>query len=158
MYPDGNQNLNYETDDTVYFFTTAYEPLSNWSAHQIKVWGHTFPTAEHAFHYRKFSETAPELAAKIKNAVSPWAAMQIERANKSKRRSDWQEVKVSIMREIIQAKVDQNDDVKTCLLKTKNKRIVENSPWDDFWGIGPDGKGQNVLGKILMDIRNALIN
>ncbi|HSH31731.1 MAG TPA: hypothetical protein VK963_03650 [Candidatus Saccharimonadales bacterium] len=56
MYPDSSQNLNCETDQTVYFFTTTFDPISNWSAHQVKIWGKTFPTVEHAFHYRKFDE------------------------------------------------------------------------------------------------------
>lgn len=158
MYPDSKLNLNYETDDAVYFFTTTYEPLSNWSAHQVRIWGHLFPTAEHAFHYRKFIDTAHKLAEKILKAPSPWAAMQIERANKSLRRPDWQDVKVEVMKEIIIAKMDQNKDAQECLLKTGSKKIIENSPWDNFWGIGPDGKGENRLGKILMDVRESLLN
>lgn len=156
MYPDSGQNLNYETKDAVYFFTTAFEPLSNWSAHQVQIWSKTFPTLEHGFHYRKFDETDPATAEQILCAPSPWAAMQIERAYKTKRRPDWQEVKVGIMAEITRAKVAQNQDVTDCLLRTGDKQIIENSPWDSFWGIGPDGKGQNTMGKILMSIRDQI--
>lgn len=155
MYPDG-ADLNYETDDAVYFFTTPFEPLSNWSAHRIKIWGELFSTLEHAYHYRKFSETAPDIAKRILDAPSPWAAMQIERANKSKRRPDWQKVKVGIMEELVRAKIEQNEDVKACLIRTGNKQIIENSPWDSFWGVGKDGHGKNMMGKILTEIRDKL--
>jgi predicted NAD-dependent protein-ADP-ribosyltransferase YbiA (DUF1768 family) len=34
--------------------------------------------------------------------------------------------------------------------------IVENSPFDDYWGCGKDGSGQNKLGQILMEVRELL--
>lgn len=156
MYPNSNQNLTYETEDAVFWFSGAFDPLNNWSANAVKIWGQTFPTAEHAYHYRKFSETAPEVANQILNSPSPWAAMQIERQNKDKRRADWQEAKVDIMTEIVRAKTNQNQDVRDCLQKTGSKGIVENSPWDSFWGCGADGNGQNQMGRILMQIRDEL--
>lgn len=60
------------------------------------------------------------------------------------------------MTELARAKAAQNEDVREMLLKTGTKRIVENSPWDDFWGIGPNGDGQNQVGKILMQVRDEL--
>lgn len=38
MYPSPTLNLNRETEDTVYFFTSAFYPLDNYSAHQISIW------------------------------------------------------------------------------------------------------------------------
>jgi ribA/ribD-fused uncharacterized protein len=154
MYPANDQQLNFETDDTVYFFIHGLDPLNNWSAHAVRLWGETFPTVEHAYHYRKFYKTNPEAAAEIIAAPSPWAAMRLERQYKADRPPDWHNVKASVMAEIAKAKVAQNDDVRECLLATGLKTLVENSPWDSFWGIGPDGKGKNVLGKILMQIRD----
>jgi N-glycosidase YbiA len=154
MYPSSDKHLNYETDDAVYWFTTAYVPLDNWSAHAVKIWGKKFPTVEHAYHYRKYDDTAPAVAKEMLGAPSPWAAMQIDRKNADKRRKDWDDVKVGIMTEIVRAKAAQNEDVRASLLQTGTKRIVENSPRDTFWGCGEDGTGQNQMGKILMLVRN----
>lgn len=55
MYPKSNKDLNKETDSAVYFFTPAFHPLDNFSAHVINIWGKEFPTAEHAFQWKKFS-------------------------------------------------------------------------------------------------------
>jgi ribA/ribD-fused uncharacterized protein len=156
MYPDKSDGLNHENNEAVYFFVTAFSPLDNWSAHAIKIWGKVFPTSEHAYHYSKYESTAPEVAAEILAAPSPWKEMQIDRQNAKQRRSDWEDVKLDIMTEIVKAKVMQNEDVKERLLKTDNKQIFENSPWDKFWGLGSDGKGQNHMGKILMEIRQEL--
>lgn len=156
MYPDSTKNLNYETNSTVYFFSTPLDPLNPWSAHAVKLWGKTFPTVDHGYHYRKFSETAPEVAKEILAAPSPWAAMQVERKHRNKRQKDWEEIKVGIMIELIRTKAQQNQDVRECLLKTGTKQIVKNAAEDSFWGCGKDGKGQNQMGKILMQVRDEL--
>jgi ribA/ribD-fused uncharacterized protein len=156
MYPDSTLNLSYQTDNRVYWFSHAFDPLNNWSAHAVKYEGKQFPTVEHAFHHYKFIETAPKIAQQIVEAPSPWAAMQIERKYKDRRRADWQEVKVDLMLNLIRAKAVQNKDVAACLLATGDKHIVENSPWDDFWGCGKDGTGRNMMGEILVRVRDEL--
>ena len=154
MYPDSKLHLNFETGDTVTFFNWTYDPLNNWSAHRVRIWGRIFATVEHAYHYRKFRETAPEVADEILEAPSPWAAMAIDRAHSLKRRPDWHDAKAEIMRELLRAKLAQNEDVRECLKATGAKTIVENSPWDNFWGCGADGKGENTMGKLWMELRS----
>ena len=156
MYPPSDQQLAYETADTVFFFSHAFDPLNNWSAHQVQLWGNTFPTTEHGFHYRKFDEIKPELAAQILAAPSPFIALELAKQYKNRRRADWDTIKIDIMTELVRAKANQHEDVRDCLLATGTKRIVENSPWDDFWGIGQEGTGDNHMGKILMLVRNEL--
>lgn len=66
-------------------------------------------------------------------------------------------------------KFSQNIDLKTQLLSTKDKEIVEASPYDTIWGIGlsendervldkSKWKGQNLLGIALMRVREELRN
>lgn len=156
MYPSSDQNLNYETDEAVYFFTTAYDPFSNWSPHQVKIWGKTFPTLEHAYHFKKFENTAPKVAEQIMNAPSPWAANRVSRKHENKRSADWDEIKLAIMEELAVAKFTQHEDAQSCLHKTGSKLIVENSPWDNYWGSGSGGGGKNMMGMILMKVRDKL--
>lgn len=65
------------------------------------------------------------------------------------------------------AKFSQNDELKTLLLATGTKQIVECSPYDRIWGNGLDitttlatpekeWKGCNRLGKAIMRVRNNL--
>ena len=37
----------------------------------------------------------------------------------------------------------------------KGRPLIENVPHDNFWGCGYDGKGQNMLGKMLMQLQQA---
>ena len=73
-------------------------------------------------------------------------------------RPDWEEVKISLMEEIVLAKFTQNGDLKEMLLATGNALLKEGNKWNDlFWGVSlKTGKGENNLGKILMKVRDKL--
>lgn len=156
MYPISNKGLNKEDDQAVYFFTPAYDPLDNFSAHALFLWGINFPTAEHAFQWKKFSDNHQDIAAAILNARSPHAVKEISDVHKSDQPEYWPERQVEIMEEILRTKAAQHEDVRATLRKTGERVIIENSPVDSFWGIGPDGNGQNMVGKIWMKIREEL--
>ena len=67
-------------------------------------------------------------------------------------RNDWNEIKVGLMKELVKQKFS-NPDLLT-KLKSVTDEIVETNNWGDtFWG-KCYGKGQNILGKILMEIRD----
>lgn len=155
MYPSSDLKLTYETEDTIYFFSGSFDPLNNFSAHTVTVWGKTFRTVEHAFHWKKFEMTEPKIAQEVMQAGSPWLAKKLSRISDN-RRKDWQDIKVEIMFELVSAKVAQHQDVREMLIATNGKAIVENSPVDSFWGCGKDGKGENQMGKILMRVRQGL--
>lgn len=52
----------------------------------------------------------------------------------------------------------QHSDLTQLLLDTKDAKIIEHTENDDYWGDGGDGKGKNMLGKILMKVREELKN
>ena len=56
----------------------------------------------------------------------------------------------------LQAKFTQHKDLKELLLSTKNRELVEHSPFDSYWGDGGDGLGKNKLGILLMKLRKDL--
>ena len=77
-------------------------------------------------------------------------------------REDWDDVRVDVMRWCLRVKLAQNWQTFGDLLrKTGDRPIVEDSRKDDFWGAKPteDGEllcGRNVLGKLLMELRDEL--
>lgn len=146
-----NQILFYEDD--AYLF-------SNWSAHAVEIFGELFPTAEHAYHYKKYDRDYPEIAKRIKSARSPYLCKEITRETgvKDKCRKDWDDIKIDVLREILRAKFKQHEEVRRNLKATGDRQLVENSPVDYFWGCGKDGSGQNWLGKIWMEIRDEIFS
>lgn len=92
----------------------------------------------------------------IKNRHSAHEAQKIAYENKDKQRSDWDEVKLTIMEDLLRAKIEQNPYVKKKLLETKDQIIVENSPKDSYQGWGLDRNGENHLRKLWMKLRDEL--
>lgn len=139
---------------TIPYYETSYFALHNFSANAIEIDSVVYPTAEHAFHALKFDDAA--IREEIINSSSPVAAFHLGKKYKPLRRSDWNDIKVGVLEDIIRRKAQQNPDVKEALLLSGDEQIVEVNENDDFWGSGPDGKGQNHTGKILMKIRDEL--
>lgn len=71
-------------------------------------------------------------------------------------RPDWDIAKRRVMKECVMAKFLQHPDLRKQLLETGTEELIEDSPIDWYWGCGSDGKGQNVLGQVLMEVRSEL--
>ena len=73
-----------------------------------------------------------------------------------KLRDDWEDIKLDIMHKCVLEKFVQNESLKQMLLSTGKAALIENSPWDGFWGIGKKKDGLNHLGRILERVREEL--
>ena len=71
-------------------------------------------------------------------------------------RRDWERVKDDVMRAAVRCKFETHADLREQLLATGDEELVEDSPNDYYWGRGRNGTGKNVLGRILMEVREAL--
>lgn len=66
---------------------------------------------------------------------------------------NWDDIKLGIMTELVNLKF-QDVDFRRMLFDTEFKHLEERNSWHDlYWGTDETGKGENHLGKILMDIR-----
>ena len=142
--------------DPVHFYAVAeaYGELSNFALYPLRIRGKTWPTTEHFFQAQKFE--SDEDREEIRKANSPMLAARMGRDRKRKLRSDWESVKVSIMREALDAKFTQHAELRELLLGTGDALLVEHTENDDFWGDGGDGSGRNELGALLTNVRESL--
>ena len=145
-----------DTPERVCFYEQDFYVLSNFSSFSLHWKFQRFATSEAAYHYEKFSSTAPSIAKAIRLAISAHEAFKIAEAHKERRRPDWDDVKLDVMRDILRAKADQHEYVRRKLLATGDRELVENSWRDDFWGWGPNKDGQNWLGRLWMEVRQEL--
>jgi hypothetical protein len=60
------------------------------------------------------------------------------------------------MQTAVLAKFTQNAGLKELLLSTGDAKLVEHTENDSYWGDGGDGKGRNMLGQVLMYVREQL--
>lgn len=143
-----------DTPEQVRFYENDFYVLSNFSSFQLMWRGTKFPTSEHAYHWEKFAYRSLAIADMVAGAVSAHEAYKVAERYKNRRREDWDTVKVSIMKDILREKVRQHDYVRTKLLATNDRLLVEDSWRDDFWGWGPNRNGLNMLGKLWMEVRD----
>eukprot|EP00003_Mantamonas_plastica_P000522 TRINITY_DN10426_c0_g2_i2.p1 TRINITY_DN10426_c0_g2~~TRINITY_DN10426_c0_g2_i2.p1 ORF type:complete len:173 (+),score=57.29 TRINITY_DN10426_c0_g2_i2:40-558(+) len=134
--------------------------LSNFFLTPIDVDGVVWPSVEHFFQAMKYphdQEYQEAIRKTPKCSKAKWMGGAAgAKKNRKVIRSDWESVKEDIMHDIVLAKFQQNDEIKSKLIGTGDARLFENSPRDSFWGVGRGKKGKNKLGKILMRVRDEL--
>jgi len=146
-------NRKLDTDNEVYFYEQEFYVLSNFSAFSLMWRGLRFDTSEAAYHWEKFPHL-PQLQEEIRLAPSAHDALLIARNRRDEQRADWDDVKIRVMYKILQEKVAQHPYVRRKLLETGTRTLIEDSWRDGFWGWGEKKDGQNMLGKLWMEIRN----
>jgi hypothetical protein len=52
--------------------------------------------------------------------------------------------------------VHEHEELRELLLGTQNRQLVEHTHKDSYWADGGDGSGRNMLGKLLMSVRDEL--
>lgn len=145
-----------ESGNAINFFsvTEEYGEFSNFAAYPIQLDGKRWPTSEHYFQAMKFQEASHREA--IRKEKSPMRAARMGRDRKRPLRKDWESVKVSVMRKAVVCKFTQHEDLRELLLSTGQAKLVEHTTNDDYWGDGGDGSGKNMLGRILVEVREQL--
>ena len=96
-----------------------------------------------------FTEEAPRFG-----AATEAQATSLGRA--AKLRIDWEEARVPAMVVATREKFTQDEGLRHLLLGTYPHALVSVKD-DAFWGSGPDGKGRNFLGRVLMALRETLL-
>jgi ribA/ribD-fused uncharacterized protein len=137
-----------------------YGAFSNLYRRPVVFEGNRYPTAEHAYQAGKarkkvvrdwiLSAPTPSLAAMAAHGLYTWDVVP-----------NWSAIKFERMRQVLRAKFTQHEDLRRLLLATGDTRLVESGRVDNAvnrtWG-EVNGKGLNMLGVLLMELRDALRN
>ncbi len=136
-----------------------YGAFSNLYRREIEFEGEKFATSEHAYQAGKARK--PEVRKWLMEAPSPaLLAMAAHGLYVWDINSDWSRIKFDRMKQVLQAKFAQHEDLKQLLLSTGTARLVESATVDNavnrLWGeVG--GVGKNKLGEMLMEVRAELV-
>lgn len=141
--------------------------------------GKEYTSTEHYYQSMKFhhgSQRSFEYAERIRNVKTPDMSRILANQKKQggyKWKTDlnvhieeykdvtfdeerWNSIKDTVMRRAIYQKFSRHSHLRELLLSTSTSILRENSPRDPYWGVGKDGKGKNMLGKILQEVRYIL--
>jgi len=148
--------------DAIESFDGDFASLSNFQILKEHVVWHEFdyPTVEHAYQAAKCKDSA--YRRKIRCAATPGNAKRL--GQKAELRSDWEDVKISVMTKLIERKYSDYE-LAMKLACTGDAELIEGNWWgDSFWGrVTSKGfkkcvpYGENNLGKILMKRRDILM-
>jgi len=152
--PELSAKIEAPSELRFYAVGDAYGEFSNFAPYSITIGKRRWPTSEHYFQAQKFSD--PSDREQIRRAKTPSLAARLGRSRKKKLRRDWESARVDVMRTAIEAKFGQHPELRQLLVSTGERRLIEHTDRDDFWGDGGDGSGQNMLGRLLMALRQRL--
>ena len=155
----------------MYFFHNTDEEnayMSNWYHVSFTVDGITYSSSEQYMMYQKallFDDT--ETASKILDNDDPSTIKALGRMVAPFDEKVWSKHRYDIVYKGVFAKFYQNEDIRAMLISTGDEIIAECSVSDKVWGIGlsmsdplrydiTKWPGQNLLGKILMAVRDQL--
>ena len=132
-------------------FKGKYKFLSNFYPIFIQYEGIRFPSVEHAFQAAK----SDDIEIRKLFAIAPTAKEAKRFGKQVKLTEGWDTKKIFIMKSLLEQKF-KNESMKSMLLNTGDSILIEgNNHGDKFWG-QVKGEGNNMLGKLLMEIRDDL--
>lgn len=131
-----------------------YGFLSNFFPAPTMFEGVIYPTSEHAYMASKTTNESER--AIILSAAKPRDAKNLGRTVTL--RPNWDVVRYDFMLAVVFDKFWRNPHLQERLLATGNRYLEETNHWKDlYYGVDfKTGKGENVLGKILMKVRSCL--
>ena len=133
-------------------FVGEYRWLSNFFPCRVKWEGRVYGSAEAAYQSGKFPPAERDAFV----ALDPDGAKKLAHGMPLADPAAWEARKERVMREIEWAKFSQHPELAAKLLASGDRLLEETNWWgDEIWGVYK-GKGQNLLGKILMEVRARL--
>lgn len=149
------------TESAIRFYRANEKPygiFSNLYRCKVIFEDEEFETSEHAYQAGKARKEA--VRAWILSAPSPGlVAMAAHGLYTWDIAPDWSKMKFDRMRGVLYAKFTQHPQLKEILLATGDARLVESATVDNpvnrLWG-EVNGKGKNMLGVLLMELRDKL--
>jgi ribA/ribD-fused uncharacterized protein len=134
--------------------------LSNFFETPVTVFGRTYRNAEAAYQSARVPPERVEEFTKLN-------AKDANRLGRKLSQPGWEDRRVEVMREVLRAKF-ADSTLRQMLLSTGDAAIIEGAPWmarskagsDLFWCMwpvsGPNARGENTMGKLLMELRAEL--
>ena len=144
------------TREGIYGFKGEYAWLSN-------MWGLEAPIVDsHGIEYYSsenfyVAHKTEDIETRKYIASLPPRKSKVYGRNNIKVPDYWDAQRLVVMEDALRQKFGNNEELRNRLVETHPLYIEETNTWNDtFWGVC-QGKGKNILGQMLMDLRKEYI-
>lgn len=142
---------------TIYFYDRPSDRvkeehifLNNFYYSPFTIDGIEYKTVEHYYQAKKF---AGDQFHQIIQTATPDEAKKLAHEFTCNE-VEWSQVKDNIMREALEAKFSQHQELRQKLLDTGSSKLIEDSSRDPYWGGILEGS-KNRLGELLEELRES---
>ncbi len=145
-----------ELPDDVIFFSRSdpNENFGTFADYSFELDDKFWPTVEHYYQTMKFTDG--DYQERVRTANSPTQARKRGRKRHKSFRKDWRKIREIVMTRALYTRCKTYPVLTEALLDTGERKLVENSSYDYFWGCGRDRRGENTYGKVLTNVRTRL--
>ena len=148
LFPEENVN------DIFFSRHDENELLGSASQHPFFLEEQEWPTAEHYYQASLFDN--PAIKTRILELKTAKDVMDFTKWKFFQKKKGWKQLRQVLMTRAIYTKCKTYPEIAERLLATGDKKLVENSTYDYFWGCGRDRRAENTYGKVLMNVRDKL--
>jgi ribA/ribD-fused uncharacterized protein len=151
---DAWREISTHDESNIKGFFGPYRFLSNTWPAIIHLDGVQYPSVEHAYKAWRWKSSSRSY---FETCTAPEAIVyNREHVPDGPSEEEWNAYKMELMIQLEKQKYDavQNPELHVKLLETGEKYLEETNWWSDrFWGVDEYGVGENMLGKVLMNVR-----
>ena len=159
----------YSDDPNVITIRSPKNVLCNYYPCKMKLYNQQFKSSEQCYQWKFCKHIGrDDLADEILMAMTPEEAKEISSRVPPHLHGTWSRIKIEIMEEILEAKLDSCPEFNRALINSTGKRLVEAVRSDIFWSSGLNPReaettkpqyypGQNHLGYLLEHIRSNML-
>lgn len=148
LFPEENVN------DIFFSRHDVDEILGSASHHPFVLEEQEWPTAEHYYQASLFDN--PSIKARILELKTANEVMAFTKWKFFQKKKGWKKFRQVLMTRAIYTQCKTYPEMTERLLATGDKKLVENSTYDYYWGCGRDRRAENTYGKVLMNVRDKL--
>jgi len=145
------QFIGLPQNEPITSFAGEYDFLSNFYPAQVTFEQDVYPTVEHAYQAAKTNDPLERIA--IRQASTPGQAKRLGKTVTMIQ--NWDNIKAHVMEDLLRQKFSDPFLMRK-LIETRKRELIEGNTWGDtYWGVCK-GVGENMLGKLLMQIRKEI--
>jgi len=146
QYPSSHEKIEfYEKFDD-------YGGFSNFSDHPFVLHNLYWRTPEHYYQAHKFRRDSA-MFHRIQQSKTAMESKNLAYSCDIDYK-DWKSRKILFMHNALIEKFRQNEELKKLLIETDEYYIIEKAVDDEYWGSGKNSNGKNMLGRLLMFVRD----